>query len=55
MKNYSKEAAKEAIFYSYTRSINGFAACLEEKHAHALSGELFSIIKPYFLSVSFNE
>jgi len=33
----SKETAKEAIFYSYTRSINGFAATLEEKHAHALS------------------
>jgi len=33
----SKEVAKEAIFYSYTRSINGFAANLEEKHAHALS------------------
>jgi len=33
----SKEAAKEAIFYSYTRCMNGFAARLEEEHAHALS------------------
>jgi hypothetical protein len=32
-----KDAAKEAIFYSYTRSINGFAAHLEEQHAHTLS------------------
>jgi len=32
----SKEAAKEAIFYSYTRSVNGFAAILEEEHALSL-------------------
>ncbi|KAJ7963501.1 Subtilisin-like protease [Quillaja saponaria] len=29
----SKEKAKEAIFYSYTRHINGFAAVLEEEEA----------------------
>jgi len=33
----SKEAAKEAIFYSYTRSVNGFAAILEEEHVLSLS------------------
>jgi len=33
----SKEAAKEAIFYSYTKSVNGFAAILEEEHAISLS------------------
>ncbi|XP_057526335.1 subtilisin-like protease SBT5.3 [Amaranthus tricolor] len=29
----SREKAKNAIFYSYTRHINGFAAILEEEHA----------------------
>jgi len=33
----SEEIAKEDIFYSYTKSINGFAAALEEDHALALS------------------
>jgi len=33
----SKRAAREAIFYSYTRCINGFAAILEEEHAVSLS------------------
>lgn len=33
----SKVAAKDAIIYSYTKTINGFAARLDEKHAHALS------------------
>ncbi|KAJ8759683.1 hypothetical protein K2173_009775 [Erythroxylum novogranatense] len=33
----SKEKAKEAIFYSYTYSINGFAAILEEEEATKIS------------------
>ncbi|XP_011000330.1 PREDICTED: subtilisin-like protease SBT5.4 [Populus euphratica] len=33
----SKEKAKEKIFYSYTNSINGFAAVLEEDEASALA------------------
>ncbi|PIA58362.1 hypothetical protein AQUCO_00500349v1 [Aquilegia coerulea] len=32
----SSESAKEAIFYSYTRNINGFAAFLEDKEAEAI-------------------
>eukprot|EP00252_Welwitschia_mirabilis_P014131 TRINITY_DN3116_c0_g1_i9.p1 TRINITY_DN3116_c0_g1~~TRINITY_DN3116_c0_g1_i9.p1 ORF type:complete len:762 (-),score=169.38 TRINITY_DN3116_c0_g1_i9:277-2562(-) len=34
----SKDDAKDAIFYSYTRGLNGFAAHLQEDHAFALSG-----------------
>lgn len=45
----SKEAANEAIFYSYTRCMNGFAALLEDEHAQALS-EL-----PQVLSVFVNQ
>ncbi|KAK9156404.1 hypothetical protein Sjap_003884 [Stephania japonica] len=33
----SHERAKEAIFYSYTRHINGFAAILEEEEAKEIS------------------
>ncbi|KAH0448067.1 hypothetical protein IEQ34_021867 [Dendrobium chrysotoxum] len=33
----SKERAKEAIFYSYTRYMNGFAAILEEEDAMEIS------------------
>ncbi|XXG72438.1 hypothetical protein AAC387_Pa07g1533 [Persea americana] len=33
----SKEKAKDAIFYSYTRSINGFAANLEDVEAQQIS------------------
>ncbi|XP_057835744.2 subtilisin-like protease SBT5.3 isoform X2 [Cryptomeria japonica] len=33
----SKETAKDSIFYSYTRSVNGFAAHLEEEQAAAIS------------------
>ncbi|CAA6672395.1 unnamed protein product [Spirodela intermedia] len=33
----SKEKAQEAIFYSYTRYINGFAAVLDEKEAMEIS------------------
>eukprot|EP00253_Pinus_taeda_P006227 PITA_06227 len=33
----SEEAAKDNIFYSYTRSLNGFAATLDEDQAVALS------------------
>ncbi|KAH7659859.1 Tripeptidyl-peptidase II protein, partial [Dioscorea alata] len=33
----SKEKAKEAIFYSYTKEINGFAANMEEDEANEIS------------------
>ncbi|EEF31756.1 Xylem serine proteinase 1 precursor, putative [Ricinus communis] len=33
----SKEKAKDKIFYSYTRNINGFAAVLEEEEAEELA------------------
>ncbi|XP_020588588.1 subtilisin-like protease Glyma18g48580 [Phalaenopsis equestris] len=33
----SKEKARDAIFYSYTRCINGFAAILEEEDALEIS------------------
>ncbi|KAJ6980525.1 hypothetical protein NC653_028353 [Populus alba x Populus x berolinensis] len=35
--NLDTEKAKEKIFYSYTNSINGFAAVLEEEEASALA------------------
>jgi len=34
---HSTEKAKEAIFYSYNRYINGFAAILDEDEAAQLS------------------
>ncbi|CAL9151447.1 unnamed protein product [Musa hybrid cultivar] len=42
----SKEKAQDAIFYSYTKYINGFAADLEEEEATEISSEAFS---RYFL------
>ncbi|KAI9394217.1 hypothetical protein POPTR_005G067200v4 [Populus trichocarpa] len=36
-RNNSKEKAKEAIFYSYTRYFNGFAAILEDEEAAEIS------------------
>jgi len=54
MQIYSKKEAIDAIFYSYTRCINGFAATLEEEHAAALSGYLLCI-KPSSTSFSLNE
>jgi hypothetical protein len=35
----SSETAKESIFYSYTRHINGFAANLEEKVAAEIASK----------------
>lgn len=35
---YSLEEAKDAMFYSYTRHINGFAANLEEHQAAEIAG-----------------
>lgn len=35
--NYSKEKAKDAIYYSYTKEINGFAANMDENEANELS------------------
>ena len=35
----SAEIAKEKIFYSYTRNINGFAAILDEEEAAAIASK----------------
>jgi hypothetical protein len=40
----SKEKAKQAIFYSYTRYINGFAAILEDEEAAEISSIYNTII-----------
>ncbi|OVA19721.1 Peptidase S8/S53 domain [Macleaya cordata] len=45
----SNEKAKDAIFYSYTRYINGFAATLEEEEAESISKN------PNVLSVFLNK
>ncbi|KAI9391548.1 hypothetical protein POPTR_007G102250v4 [Populus trichocarpa] len=45
----SKEKAKQAIFYSYTRYINGFAAVLEDEEAAEISKH------PEVVSVSRNQ
>ncbi|KAL9340328.1 hypothetical protein Peur_066547 [Populus x canadensis] len=45
----SKEKAKQAIFYSYTRYINGFAAVLEDEEAAEISKH------PEVISVSRNQ
>lgn len=46
----SREVAKESIFYSYTRHINGFAATLEEEEAAQIASEnLFFIFFIFFL------
>lgn len=37
--NNSNEKAKEAIFYSYTRHINGFSAMLEGEEAREISSK----------------
>jgi hypothetical protein len=44
----SEEKAQDAIFYSYTKYINGFAATLEEKHAMEISS-MSSSSFPFFL------
>lgn len=36
---YSKDKAKDAIFYSYTRHINGFAAILEDEEAAQIASK----------------
>ena len=41
MMMYSSHSAKESIFYSYTRHINGFAATLEEEVAAEIASENF--------------
>jgi hypothetical protein len=38
-----KEKAREAIFYSYTRHINGFAANLDAAAAAKIAGELLHL------------
>jgi hypothetical protein len=35
----SREKARDSIFYSYTKNINGFAANLEPAVAAAIAGE----------------
>lgn len=49
-----KEAAKEAIYYSYTRGVNGFSAPLEEEHAFSLASELLTF-NANFHSFTLNE
>lgn len=41
---YSIKKAKDAIFYSYTRHINGFAAILEDEEAAALSSKYIEMV-----------
>ena len=36
--------AKEAIIYSYTRHINGFAAMLDEKEVAEIASEVYNLI-----------
>ena len=43
----SKEKAKEAIFYSYTRYFNGFAAILEDEEAAEISSTYHKITISY--------
>jgi len=40
----SNEKAQEAIFYSYTHHINGFAAILEEDEAAEIASESLAIL-----------
>lgn len=42
----SKEKVQDAIFYSYTHNINGFAAYLEEQVALKISGSI-SLLTPF--------
>lgn len=37
----SKQKSKDAIFYSYKRHINGFAAILDEKEAAEIASAMF--------------
>ena len=37
--------AKEAIIYSYTRHINGFAAMLDEKEAAEIASKEYNLIQ----------
>lgn len=37
--NNSEDKAKDAMFYSYTRNINGFSALLEEEEANEISSK----------------
>lgn len=50
----SEEEAKEKIFYSYTKNINGFAAFLEEEEAVELASKdcfssLFTLFHIYYI------
>lgn len=38
---HSRDNAKEAIIYSYTRHINGFAATLQDHEAAQIASEQF--------------
>lgn len=40
----SKEKARDAIFYSYTKYINGFAATLEEEEAMEISSTSLMVL-----------
>jgi len=46
---HSIEKAKESIFYSYNRYINGFAAVLEEDEAANVASMSILFCKMYYL------
>lgn len=50
---YSNDKAKDAIFYSYNKNINGFAAILEEEEAAEIASEEFDFMFPIFLFFKF--
>jgi hypothetical protein len=47
----SEEKAQDAIFYSYTKYINGFAATLEEEHATEISSMHVYFFAPWSSSL----
>lgn len=47
-----RDEAKDAIFYSYTRHINGFAATLEDEAAAEIASKhFFQILMLFFCSI----
>ena len=54
MRTCSREKARDAIFYSYTKNINGFAANLEPDVAAAIAGEPIDTVFLYIFLASFD-
>jgi hypothetical protein len=46
----SKDKAREAIFYSYTKHINGFAANLDAAEAAEIASESSPANRPFLIS-----